>query len=143
LCSHSVDFQHFMEPEGSLPSSQELSTCTYPEPNQCSPQHSLLSLKGQCYLSTYVSVFLVVSFPLAFLAIRTKYVAPVGNQILEFQLVPRPYTKNKLPQTLFSRQLLNSPEIKHALRQAFHSVSTLSTFTVCTLQAGMSRFRTR
>jgi hypothetical protein len=23
-----------MEPEGSLPSSQELSTCTYPEPNQ-------------------------------------------------------------------------------------------------------------
>jgi hypothetical protein len=24
--------QHFMEPEGSLPSSQELSTCTYPEP---------------------------------------------------------------------------------------------------------------
>jgi hypothetical protein len=34
------------EPEGSLPSSQELSTCTFPEPNQSSPQHSLLSLKG-------------------------------------------------------------------------------------------------
>jgi hypothetical protein len=30
-----------MEPEGSLPSSQELSTCTYPEPDQSSPQHSL------------------------------------------------------------------------------------------------------
>jgi hypothetical protein len=28
--------QHFMEPEGSLPSSQELSTCTYLEPNQSS-----------------------------------------------------------------------------------------------------------
>jgi hypothetical protein len=28
-----------MEPEGSLPSLQELSTCTYPEPNQFSPQH--------------------------------------------------------------------------------------------------------
>jgi hypothetical protein len=28
-----------MEPEGSLPSLQELSTCTYPEPNQSSPQH--------------------------------------------------------------------------------------------------------
>jgi hypothetical protein len=27
-----------MEPEGSLPSSQELSTCTYPEPDQSSPQ---------------------------------------------------------------------------------------------------------
>jgi hypothetical protein len=38
--------QHFMEPEGSLPSSQELSTCTYPESDQSSPQHSLLSLKG-------------------------------------------------------------------------------------------------
>jgi hypothetical protein len=32
--------QHFMEPEGSLPSSQELSTWTYPEPDQSSPQHS-------------------------------------------------------------------------------------------------------
>jgi hypothetical protein len=29
-----------MEPEGSLPSSQELSICTYPEPDQSSPQHS-------------------------------------------------------------------------------------------------------
>jgi hypothetical protein len=35
-----------MESEGSLPSLQELSTCTYPEPDQSSPQHSLLSLKG-------------------------------------------------------------------------------------------------
>jgi hypothetical protein len=35
-----------MEPEGSLPSSQKLSTCTYPEPDQSSPQHSLLSVKG-------------------------------------------------------------------------------------------------
>jgi hypothetical protein len=38
--------QHFMEPEGSLLRSQELSTRTYPEPNQSSPQHSILSLKG-------------------------------------------------------------------------------------------------
>jgi hypothetical protein len=34
-----------MEPECSLPSSQELSICTYPEPDQSSPQHSILSLK--------------------------------------------------------------------------------------------------
>jgi hypothetical protein len=46
LCSHSVVSQHFMEPEGSLLSLQELSTCTYPEPNQSRPQHSILSLKG-------------------------------------------------------------------------------------------------
>jgi hypothetical protein len=30
-----------MEPEGSLPSLQELFTCTYPEPNQSSLQHSI------------------------------------------------------------------------------------------------------
>jgi hypothetical protein len=28
-----------MEPEGSVPNSQELSTCPYPEPDQTSPQH--------------------------------------------------------------------------------------------------------
>jgi hypothetical protein len=37
--------QHFMEDEGSLPRSQELSTCTYPEPDQSSPQHPILSRK--------------------------------------------------------------------------------------------------
>jgi hypothetical protein len=60
-----------MEPESPLLGSQELSTCICPEPNQSCPQHSILSLKGQseCYLSTYVSVFLVVFFPLAFLPI--------------------------------------------------------------------------
>jgi hypothetical protein len=46
LCSHSVVSQHFMEPESSLPRSQELSTSTYPQPDQSSPQHSILSLKG-------------------------------------------------------------------------------------------------
>jgi hypothetical protein len=46
LCSHSVDSQHFMGPEGSLLRSQQLSTCTYPRPHQSSPQHSILSLKG-------------------------------------------------------------------------------------------------
>jgi hypothetical protein len=28
-----------MEPEGSIPNSQELSTCSYPEPDQSSPHH--------------------------------------------------------------------------------------------------------
>jgi hypothetical protein len=49
LCSHSVVFQHFMEPESSLPRSQELSTCTYPRPDQSSPQHPILSLNGPSY----------------------------------------------------------------------------------------------
>jgi hypothetical protein len=38
--------QHVMEPEGSLLHSQELSNCNYPLPDQSSPQHSILSLKG-------------------------------------------------------------------------------------------------
>jgi hypothetical protein len=31
--------QHFMEPEDSIPNSQELSTCSYPEPDQSSTHH--------------------------------------------------------------------------------------------------------
>jgi hypothetical protein len=57
-----------MEPEGSIPNSQELSTCPYPEPDQSSPQHPIPPLQdaSQYYPLTYVLVFLVVSFPLAF-----------------------------------------------------------------------------
>jgi hypothetical protein len=34
LCSHSIVSQHFREPEGSIPRSQEFSACPYPEPIQ-------------------------------------------------------------------------------------------------------------
>jgi hypothetical protein len=30
MLGHSIVFQHFMELEGSIPNSQELSTCSYP-----------------------------------------------------------------------------------------------------------------
>jgi hypothetical protein len=43
LCSHLMVSQLFMAPEGSLPHSQELSTCPYPEPDQTSPHHPILS----------------------------------------------------------------------------------------------------
>jgi hypothetical protein len=59
MLGHSIVSQHFMEPEGSIPISQELSTCSYPEPDQSSLHHSIPP-------PTYVLVFLVVSFPLAF-----------------------------------------------------------------------------
>jgi hypothetical protein len=57
-----------MEPEGSVPNSQELSTCSYPEPDQSSPYHPIppLQVPFYYYPPTYVLVFLVVSFPLAF-----------------------------------------------------------------------------
>jgi hypothetical protein len=58
-----------MEPEGSLPHSQQLSTCPYSESEQPSPHHPKLSLEypSQYYPLTYALVFIVVSFPLAFL----------------------------------------------------------------------------
>jgi hypothetical protein len=34
MLGHSIVSQHFMEPEGSIPNSQQLSTCSYPEPDQ-------------------------------------------------------------------------------------------------------------
>jgi hypothetical protein len=48
---HSVVSQHFMEPEGSIPNSQELSTCSYPEPDQSSPHHPIPPLED--HLLTY------------------------------------------------------------------------------------------
>jgi hypothetical protein len=44
LCSYSRTSQHFMEPEGSLPCSQQPSTGAYPEPEQSNPCHPILSL---------------------------------------------------------------------------------------------------
>jgi hypothetical protein len=44
-CYDSVVSQHFMETEGSIPISQELSTCSYPEPGQSSSHHPISTLK--------------------------------------------------------------------------------------------------
>jgi hypothetical protein len=41
----SIVSQCFMEPEGLEPNSQELSTCSYPEPDQSSPHHLIPPLQ--------------------------------------------------------------------------------------------------
>jgi hypothetical protein len=45
LCSHSRTSQHFMEPEGSLPCSQNPSTGPYSEPDRSNPSH-FISLRS-------------------------------------------------------------------------------------------------
>jgi hypothetical protein len=45
MLGHSIVSQHFMEPEGSIPNSQELATCSYPEPDQSSPYHPIPPLQ--------------------------------------------------------------------------------------------------
>jgi hypothetical protein len=67
-----------MGPEGSIPNSQELSTCPYPEPDQFSPHHPILLIQdpSSYYPPTYVLVFLVVSFPLAFPPTYTRSSSP-------------------------------------------------------------------
>jgi hypothetical protein len=52
LCSQSIASQQIMEPEVSLLHSEELSTCTYPEPDQTSPYHPSLSPRSILILCT-------------------------------------------------------------------------------------------
>jgi hypothetical protein len=68
LCSYSRNFQHFVEPGGSLPCWQEPSTGPYPETYHSSPHHPIISLLRSIYYypPTYVLVFLMVSFLLTF-----------------------------------------------------------------------------
>jgi hypothetical protein len=43
LCIYSRTSQHFMEPENSLPCTQEPSTGPYPQPDRSNPYHPILS----------------------------------------------------------------------------------------------------
>jgi hypothetical protein len=45
MLGHSIVSQHFMEPEGSVPNSQELSACSYAELEQSSPHHPIAPLQ--------------------------------------------------------------------------------------------------
>jgi hypothetical protein len=62
---HSIVSQQFMEPEGSIPNSQELSTCPYPEPDQSSPRHPIPPLQnGTEAHGTYSNIVLKTITPL-------------------------------------------------------------------------------
>jgi hypothetical protein len=55
LCSYSRTYQHFMEPEGSLPCSQEPFTGPYPGSNQSSPLQTYpIYLRSILILSTHL-----------------------------------------------------------------------------------------
>jgi hypothetical protein len=57
MLDHSIVSQHFMEHEGSIPNSQELSTCSYPEPDQSSPHvPNLISISSRLGLLSKESV---------------------------------------------------------------------------------------
>jgi hypothetical protein len=47
-----------VEPEGSLPHSQELSTCPCPEPGQSSPRHPILSPRSILIIFTHLHLVL-------------------------------------------------------------------------------------
>jgi hypothetical protein len=79
LSGHSIVSQHFMELEGSIPNSQELSTYSYSEPDPSSLHLPIPPLQdpSQYYPSTYVLVFLAASFPLAFPRTYTGSCSPI------------------------------------------------------------------
>jgi hypothetical protein len=64
MLGHSIVSQHFMEPEGSITNSR-VSTLSQTNPGHITPSH-LSKIHQLYYSSTYVLVFLVVTFPLAF-----------------------------------------------------------------------------
>jgi hypothetical protein len=108
-----------MEPEGSLPNSHELSSCSYPEPDHSGPQHPNASFQdpSKYYPPTYVLVFLVVSFPLAFLPLAyTRSSSPHSCYILRPSHLPRlDYTNYTCRRIQITRLLVMqfSPPSRH------------------------------
>jgi hypothetical protein len=73
VLSESKNYQYFMEPEGSLPHSQQPFTCPYAEPDQSSPCPCSSSLKSILILSSYIGLGLVSGLFSSGLSTRTLY----------------------------------------------------------------------
>jgi hypothetical protein len=64
---HSIVSHHFTEPEGPIPNSQELSSCSYPEPDHITPSHPCLGLPSGLFPSGFLTKNL---YPFLFSPIR-------------------------------------------------------------------------
>jgi hypothetical protein len=62
LCSPSRTSQHFMEPEGSIPCSQEPCTDPYPEPHQSNPHHPILFLSQNDTISLNIFTLIICTY---------------------------------------------------------------------------------
>jgi hypothetical protein len=59
MLGYSIVSQHFMEPEGSISNSQELYTCSYPEPDQSSPHYPILPLQDKSESHIHIVAWIV------------------------------------------------------------------------------------
>jgi hypothetical protein len=80
-----------MEPEDSLPSSQEPSSCPYREPDQSNPYHPVLSLRSIFILPTHVFVFV---FPVASYLLPFTPISYMHSHYLPFVLHALPLSSS-------------------------------------------------
>jgi hypothetical protein len=76
MLGRSIVSQHFMEPEGSIPNSQQLSTCSYPEPDQSSPHQATHMSQCDSRIGILKSL-LITKEPLSIMVCLTMSVAQV------------------------------------------------------------------
>jgi hypothetical protein len=124
LCSYSRASQHFMEPEGSLPCSQESSTGPYPEPGQSHPCHPIalrpilicfthlrLGLPSGLFPSGFLYAFLFSPF--------VPHALSISSSLTSFKLYLEKSTSYEAPHyTVFS----NLPSLRFTSVQIFKTM---------------------